>query len=292
MPTPSESDFRQLPNALVIGPQKAGTSWIHAYLKSRGDVSLPRGVKETFYFDQKHERGLAWYARHFSEAGDARRTVEVAPTYFHNAEAPRRIVDALGTIPLVCTLRDPVSRIFSQYLHRCRNGQVTGSLRATIEELPALLEGSKYASQLRRWGSVFALNNIRVLFLEKLIAAPEDYAREVCLGLDLPFDGLDSALHQPVNQATVPPSPVVARYGRRVADAFRYCGLHAVVETAKRMGLKPLLFGRPGGAKLPALHDDDRRWLADQLADEIDDLEQLLNVDLAHWKSTSDRCAA
>jgi hypothetical protein len=45
------------PDAMVIGPMKAGTTWLYSYLISRGDVCLPEGVKETFFFDRRFNKG-------------------------------------------------------------------------------------------------------------------------------------------------------------------------------------------------------------------------------------------
>ena len=80
------------PNFLFIGPQKTGTTWIHEYLRLSGHVVLPRGVKETHFFDKYFDKGVQWYASHFKE-GD--RIVEVGASYFDKSDVPYRVKDVL-----------------------------------------------------------------------------------------------------------------------------------------------------------------------------------------------------
>ena len=68
------------------------------------------------------------------------------------------------------------------------------------------------------------------------------------------------------------------------ADRARSAGLYGVVERAKKWGLKELIFGRPGAARLPKLSTEDCLWIQHELQDEIESLENLLEVDLSHWK--------
>ena len=68
------------PFALFVGPTKSGTTWIHRYLESRGDVALPAQMKETFFFDKVYDNGFDWYANLFPPESDGRLRAEVAPS--------------------------------------------------------------------------------------------------------------------------------------------------------------------------------------------------------------------
>ena len=273
------------PSFLVVGPQKTGTTWLHAYFASRGDVCLPTNVKETFFFDRFYGRGLPWYRRHFHPRAEHRATCEVAPTYFQCPEAASRIYADLGAIPVVCSLRDPAKRTYSLYLHYRRRGKTQLGFRQAAARFPELLDSSRYASHLTRWWDVFGRERVLVVFQEALSESPDSFADRVCRHVQLPTTRLDPSLADRVNEAGMPRSFWLARCGKYVSDTLRYFGCHGAVEAAKRCGLQPLFFGRPDRSKLPKLEADQRKWIVEELQSEIENLEAMLNVDLSHWKT-------
>lgn len=260
-----------LPKALVVGPMKAGTSWVHDYLHVRGDVALPDGVKETFFFDTRYDKGVDWYASHFGhyDSSSHRQCVEVAPSYFHCAEAPARIHDTLGEVPLVVTLRDPVRRAWSHYLHLRRYGYTRLPLREAVAAFPEILEASRYKTGLARWEAIFGREHIHVLWQEDLGQSPDVYARQLCKGLGLDFVPLADGSSSKQNEAAMPASATLAAFGDSAAHFLRSYRLYGVVNAAKRVGLKKLFFGRPGAKTLPTLGSEDAAWLASELAGEV-----------------------
>ena len=285
LPVTTESHRGLLPNCLIIGPMRAGTTWIHRYLASRGDVVLPQGRKETYFFDSYYERGVRWYAQQFRAGQGHRRIVEVAPTYFHSPEAPQRVFKDLGRIKLVCTLRDPATRAFSHYLHLRRYGLTTLPFRQAVVQHPEILAASRYSLQLRRWVSLFGRGCVASVRMETLIADANQYARQLCSFLDLPFEELDPALRRPVNQiASLPRFAALARLGYRASHFAHALGLHGLVRCGTALGLKRLFFGIPGAVALPELSDEDRRWLLLQLGQEFEDLAATGGIEPAAWR--------
>ena len=264
------------PNALVIGPMKAGTTWLHDFLEAQGNVCLPAGVKETFYFDRYYNKGDNWYCQHFAayDAGKHARIMEIAPSYFHSAEAAERMRRLLGDIPLVITLRDPVKRSWSHYLHLRRYGYTSKNLQQAAQDHPQLLQASCYAAMLQRWQQHFSAENLHVIWQEDLQANPEHYAMRFCQLLDIPFAGLPEQARQRSNEAAVPPSSAVAALGRKFSYALRERGLYNVVNIAKKLGLKRFFFGTPGNAALPVMTENDASWLAGQLQEDFNQLAE------------------
>ncbi|HLU46559.1 MAG TPA: sulfotransferase domain-containing protein [Planctomycetota bacterium] len=274
-----------LPNALFVGPQKAGTTWAHAYLESRRDVTLPHLVKETFFFDRRFRRGLGWYARRFRPTDGSRRIVEVAPSYFHAKDAPARARDALGEIPIISCLRDPAARAFSLYLHLRRYGKARGDFRAAIRDYPQILDSSRYATHLARWFDLFGRTSVLVLFLDDLKKDPQRWGDLIAAHLELDPTVVGEELHRPVNEGAVAPNAHVARAAKGAADLARFLGLYRPIVWAKEHGLKEMLFGEPGRDPLPRLSDEDRAWFTGLVRAEIDELESMLGVDLSAWKA-------
>ena len=104
---------RKLPDFIAVGPPRTGTTWLDEVL--RGHVSLPENIKETHFFTANFPNGLGWYEDHFRSSAAGRPIGEVCASYFTSAEARGRIADSIPRCAIICTLRDPVARLYSQY---------------------------------------------------------------------------------------------------------------------------------------------------------------------------------
>ena len=273
-----------LPRFLVVGPQRTGTTWLHRYLESRGDLGLPRSVKETFFFDRRWNRGPDWYARQFV-AGARDVVAEVGPTYFHSSEAPARIRETLGPVPIVVMLRDPVERTVSLWRHMRRYGMTRLDFRGASERVPELLDSGRYAHHLERWFATFGRSRVLVLFHHDLEADPDGTVERLCrhVGLD-PREVPDSLREHRENRAAMPSSRTWAWVGWKTAEVLRATGGHRIVDGAKRAGLKPWFFGRPGERPLPEIGERERARLRTHFRPEVERLEALVGADLSGWK--------
>ncbi len=195
-----------------------------------------------------------------------------------------RVKSELGEIPLVATLRHPVERTFSLYLHMLRYGMTRLSFAEALKEHPELIETSLYAKHLGRWFDEFGRDKVLVVFQEDLSVNCEAFAESICSHLGLAFEGIPERLKDPVNIAAMPPSPALASLGQRVADALRWAGLYGLVELAKRLGLKSVFFGGAGSGELPVIEEGDRMRLMKIFLPDIEELERMLGRDLSHWK--------
>jgi len=256
-----------LPTALAIGPMKTGTSWLQDYLAARADVCLPREVKETFFFDRHYARSPVWYQRRFRHFDPARHLIrmEVGPSYFHSPDAPGRIRQTLGSIPLLVILRDPAERAWSHYLHLKRKGYTRLPLQEAVIRFPEILDASRYEMQLRRWRDTFEEETIHVFQQHDLARSPEAFAQRICTVLRLPFDNLPQGASSRSNEASLPPSPLLASLATSVGNVLRASGAYGVVNLAKRFGLKQAVYGRDGEARPPRLSDEDRAWINHRL---------------------------
>ena len=66
-----------LPDVIGIGPARTGTTWLYDKLSDR--VDLPRGLKESKFFDRYHTRGIEWYASLFQHCKGDRPIAEICP---------------------------------------------------------------------------------------------------------------------------------------------------------------------------------------------------------------------
>ncbi len=273
-----------LPTALIVGPQKAGTSWIYAYLQWRDDVNVAKGVKETFFFDKYYHKGIGWYAKHFESTTDLPCVLEVGPTYFENLKAPDRILDDLGDVPIICTLRDPAKRTFSLYLHRVRYGQIKGGFREAVEN-KEVIDGSYYHQVILSWKAVFS--SVNILFLEDLVSDREAYVRQLCQFLGIAYVPVPDHLTGKSFEAAVAPNYYVAAAADKVGNILRSLRLYPIIEMAKKAGLKGMIFGKPGvetTSQVPTLSAEDRAWLIEShFREDVQELEKMTGRELSDW---------
>ncbi|WP_170335428.1 sulfotransferase domain-containing protein [Ruegeria arenilitoris] len=255
------------PTALVVGPMKCGTSWIHEYFESRGDICLPSGVKETFYFDRYHHRGLAWYEKHFRHCDPDQNVaiIEVGPSLFHvSSFAAPKIAEELGDIPIVVTLRDPVKRAWSHYQHMAC-GYTKLPLQKAVKKYPEIIGASRYSEHLPIWKAHFS--KVTVLLQSDLADDPDGYVETLSNALGIPLKGAGDLAAQRRNEATTPRSFLLARLGRYGARSLRFLGLYSVVSALKDAGLKSIFYGGGKATKLVAT-DNDMNFLEDLLESE------------------------
>lgn len=201
---------RVLPDFIIIGARKSGTTFLYQNLVSQRGF-LPAYKKEVQFFDKFHGRGVDWYRAHFptgvamaASARWTRRPVltgEASPLYLFHPRAPERIRHLLPDVKLIVLLRNPVDRAYSHYGHQLRRGigaaTFEGALEneATFEQAQAAEElrlltadedyiseprqvlsyqsGGRYLEQLEHWYRLFPAGHILVLRSEELFNGPD-----------------------------------------------------------------------------------------------------------------------
>jgi hypothetical protein len=196
---------RVLPDSLIIGAQRCGTSSLYKLLGRHPDV-VPSLRKEVEFFSVRYGEGINWYRAHFPlNAGLAvsarlrgRRpiTFEATPDYLLDPRAAERAAAHLPEARIIILVRDPIDRAFSQYRHNRRLGHEPLGFEDALAAEPERLEGEiermlddptyqarrfrrysyvtrgLYADQLDRWQKWFARHRILVLRSEEFFEAP------------------------------------------------------------------------------------------------------------------------
>jgi hypothetical protein len=182
-----------LPNLLVIGAKKAGTTALHEYLDLHPQIEMSR-PKELDFFTNDHRRcdlGPDWYASHFQAGAPVRG--ESTPSYSSfpsEREVPERIASLLPDVKLIYLVRDPVERAVSDYMNRRLTRRERRPLaKALLAGGSLYLARSRYALQLSRYLEHFPPERILVVQSEQLRNQRRDTLRRVFafLGVDETF---------------------------------------------------------------------------------------------------------
>ncbi len=203
------ADRRVLPDALLIGAQKSGTTSLSRYLLDHPDVRGADTGEVHFFddrFDDRFDRGERTYRRHFpleaeiawaARSGPRPVVFEKSPKYLFHPRVPERVASMLPDAKLLVLLRDPVDRAISQHRMMVHGGREPASLAEAIEleparigpELELVASGhaemvdsmsafysyvarGRYAEQLDRWTRHFDRGQMLVLRAEDLYGDP------------------------------------------------------------------------------------------------------------------------
>ena len=195
--------LRPLPDFLILGAQKAGTTALYAYLRWHPQVTGP-SFKEVSFFDRHYARGERWYRAHMP----MRRSGvvgEASPSYLFHPLAPARVARMLPNARLIALLRNPVDRAFSHYQHEValagEGGRMRGELERMLED-PRYFSHpwwnytyaarGRYAEQLERWFEVFPREQLLVLLTDELASDTAGAYRRTLDFLGVDERGLES----------------------------------------------------------------------------------------------------
>jgi hypothetical protein len=185
---------RSLPDFVIIGAQRSGTTSLYRWLTSRPDVA-PAWKKEVHYFDNHYDRGLRWYRAHFPLRRAGRRTGESTPYLLLHPLAPERAAHDLPDTRFIALLREPVERAISNHwLRRRRGAGLDESLEQALDREPermaretarvrrgevslghmahSYMARGEYAPQLRRWFDAVGRHRVLVIETERLSSDP------------------------------------------------------------------------------------------------------------------------
>src|SRR5436190_1843341 len=138
-----------LPNLVVIGAKKAGTTSLYHYLDSHPDISMSREKELDFFVAERNwPRGPGWYRRHFNAdvavRGEASPYYTALPTH---RGVPARMANVVPEARLIYVVRDPIERLVSHYHMAIATGRERRPLRAAVADFSE----SWYVAHGRYW---------------------------------------------------------------------------------------------------------------------------------------------
>jgi len=198
---------RVLPNFLVVGAQRSGTTSLFLYLLRHECVHGPRRAKGVHYFDTNYDRSVEWYASNFpleSVIDGQRKSYGVEPAvgegspyYLYSPVIPARIHAVNPEMRIIAILREPLDRAVSHHNHETSRGHETLPVEEAFAAEASRLEGEldklkadanyvslphihhsylgrgQYAEQIERYFRLFGRENVLVLDSDEMSTDPE-----------------------------------------------------------------------------------------------------------------------
>jgi hypothetical protein len=271
-----------LPNFLVIGAAKGGTTSLYQYLRQHPDIFMSP-MKEPNYFtdeDQlfgkKSVRSRSEYEQLFAAVNGEHAIGEATPRSLNAITGVGRIHAELPNVRLIATLRQPAERGYSAYLQRFTDSRERLSADEVLQPGNYQFEAGRYHAKLRRYFDTFPRDRIKVILFDDLIARPQEIVRSLYsfLGVDPDF-AVDTSIR--FNRTLFPRFVRLTRLFNATAASVARIAPWASA-TGLGTPLRRLLLRKPD--PIPPLL---RRRLTDQYRDDIIATGELIERDLSHW---------
>lgn len=266
-----------LPNFLVIGAARSGTTWIAKNLSLHPEIFIP-ARKELHFFDAQYERGIEFYRECFRGAESKPAVGEATPAYLHVEAAAERIKQHLPDVKLIACLRDPVDRLYSRYWNA--RGRFAHNRHLTFEEKlkekPEFISEGFYCEHLARFLRLWPRERVLLLLYDDLVADPQRFLQTIYRFLEVDEHFVSDLAEQKINAAAAQKLTVKSPAAYWLGKLLRRAGQHSLAHKLETSN---------AGA-LPALPSSTRKWLIETYySDKNQQLARLLGRDLSHWNS-------
>lgn len=227
----------RLPNFIVVGAPKCGTTSLYHYLKQHPQIFLPER-KELHYFSFKYMekllagpgdsniletscRTIEEYAAFYAPARAQIALGDISPSYFYFTDVCAEMRARLGSPRIIVMLRDPVQKAFSQYMHLIRDARETLDFNAALAAEPERVrkgyaamwryaQSSLFTERTKRFMDEFGAANTKVILFDDLLRDPNGVVADT-----FRFLGVDPSVpvqtDSTFNRSGVPRSHLVAK---------------------------------------------------------------------------------
>lgn len=295
----------KLPNFLVVGAARCGTTYLYQLLSQHAGIFVPPpasespATKDTHFFDTRYfqngEVDIDGYAHLFKEAQDGQIIGEVATSYMYFEWVPELIANYLGKeIHLIFLLRNPIDRAYSHYWMELMTGKETLAFEDAINLEPVRLTRSFheryrfsyvdrgfYMKQIEKFLPLFPMENMLFLFSEELYRFPEKTFQRICQFLKIDENG-------PLNLSVYKHSMLIPKYPylfRLLKNLSYKCNGARFLWRLSRVAKSGLIQMPKYDGKYPAMRLRARQNLIKVFENDISRLSYFLDRDLtAMWQ--------
>ncbi len=276
----------RLPDFLLIGAMKSGTTTLYRDLESHPRIFMPADKEPHALVSDEvfTTAGRARYADLFGPARDDQLAGEASTGYSKLPERPG-VVDRARRLlrpdlRVLYIVRDPIARIASHHYHLFGSGRTGPSIEATLESDARLVGYTRYGTQIEPWLEAYGPELVRVIHFESYVSRRADAAAETLewMGLDPERAEIDeSARHNQGEARRVSPAlrPILR------SRLYQEIGRRKLPIPLKRLAQRTFLRKAPPRPAPPRPETVDR--LLDELWPEMEKLAELLGLETPMW---------
>ncbi|MFA0964680.1 sulfotransferase [Roseivirga sp. BDSF3-8] len=275
----------QLPDFLVIGAEKSGTTWLKHNLNEHPEVFVP-SKKELNFFDkdEHYDQGLSYYASFFEQADGNVKKGELTPGYLHTPEkSAARIYELFPQIKLIAILRDPVERAWSNFLMHKADGRTDASFADIISQNHSIVTKGYYYQQLLPYLNRFPSENIMILNYDRLKSEPAALLKQIFSFIGVDDNFVPTQSKKVIFSARKAKYPVLNKTLSIVGHVSRSLGFAGKFRGAKRKLRQWVKKNNTVTAPKEAMSESDRRALNNLYREDLDQLSGLVGKDFSNW---------
>ena len=264
-----------LPNFLIIGAPRAGTTWAAKNLMLHPQIFLPK-EKELHFFDQSYDNGIEYYESLFKDAKGKAIVGEATPDYLYRKEIPKLIYQHLPKVKLIVILRNPVDRLYSRYWNAKAKYPANKDLsfEEKIAQKPLFIEEGLYYEHISRYLTYFSEEQFLILFFEDLKAEPYAFLRKIYNFLGAEEDFVSPLVEYQLNTAKSKKYLAKSQFLWNVQRAMRRLKAYRLATLVEKINKN----------EYPEMKTETKKKLVYDVYKEPNrKLEKLVQRDLSHW---------
>lgn len=275
-----------LPNLIVIGAARSGTTSLHSYLDLHPEISMSSTKELDFFVLEKNwPKGIEWYKSNFTPTDETKVLGESSPSYTMChvfSGVPQRMHRFLPEARLIYILRDPIDRIVSHYMYNYRRRREARKLSEALTDLEInyYVLCSKYYTQLEQYLSYFPQPNIHVITLENLFSNCQKTMQEA-----FQFLGVDNSFYSQDFSNTLHRSSDKRRINQMGLLWSRVPGKHIIKSLLPFPSYSARVYRSLSYSKVkkPTLTKKLKQELIDYLQDDINRLRRHVSNNFERW---------
>lgn len=294
-----------MPNFLILGAAKTGTTSIYRYLKQHPEIYMSPAKEPRFFIFENEilnfngigdevetaKTTLQEYQQLFANVTTQKAIGEATTMYLWSSKAPQRIEHHLRDVKLIAILRDPVDRAYSNYLHlRQAKREPLASFSAAIQQEPQRIQDrwwpfwyykdqGFYYRQLQRYYTLFDRDRIKIYLYEDLKTEPIKLLQDIFAFLEVDDRFIPDLTTKVRKSYAVPKNQALQSL------VYRPSFLKSFLKPLLPDKIRQQIINRINQKNLvkPQVSKQFRRELIAEYREDILQLQELIDRDLSSW---------
>ncbi len=294
-------------NLIIGGASKSGTTALYYYLRQHPEVCLSE-KKELHYFSRKYLEKYTngpgdkyviaeipntydAFLDSFAHCANHKLRIDISPSYLFHYKSADEIVKKVGKVKAVFILRNPVDKIYSQYMHLVGEGRETLNFNDALEiekiresqgfsDMWLYRKSGKYSHAIEYFQQTLGKENVRVFLYDEFLRDQNAVLKDICEFSNID-NNIDFSPIQSVNRSGIPKSEIIAKI--MAPNFFTYILRKILPKNFGRVArnmLKNLNTGEKG-----ELSKELRFTLISEFTDDIRNVEKLIGKETG-WLNT------